>query len=204
MKYSTMKQFDDYQKDQLTINIAKANIFGFLIIIPVVILYILPFYFIWREKIINHNLKDILGDQLPDGMAAGALTAIIVIAVGIVLHELIHGIIWAKFAENGFKSIRFGVIWKVLTPYCHCKEPLKVKHYILGAIAPAIVLGLIPALIAIIIGSTELLVAGMFFTVAGAGDFMVIHLLRKERKDDYVQDHPSEAGCYVYRKPANN
>jgi hypothetical protein len=199
-----MKQFDDYQKDQLTINIARANIFGFLITIPVVILYSLPFYFTWREKIINHNLKDILGDQLPDGMAAGVLTAIIVIAVGIVLHELIHGVIWAKFAENGFKSIKFGVIWKVLTPYCHCKEPLKVKHYILGAIAPAIVLGLIPALIAIIIGSTELLVAGMFFTVAGGGDFMVIHLLRKERKDDYVQDHPSEPGCYIYRKPANN
>jgi hypothetical protein len=199
-----MKQFDDYQKDILTINMVRANVFGFLIIIPVVIFYGLPFYFIWREKIINHNLKDVLANQLPNGMVAGLLTAVIVIALGIVIHELIHGIIFAKYAENGYKSIKFGVIWKVLTPYCHCKEPLKVKHYILGAIAPAIVLGLIPALIAIIIGSTELLVAGMFFTVAGAGDFMVIHLLRKERRDDYVLDHPSEAGCYIYRKPANN
>ena len=32
------------------------------------------------------------------------------------------------------------------------------------------------------------------------GDFLIINLLRKENKDDFVEDHPSEAGCYIYRK----
>jgi hypothetical protein len=43
----------------------------------------------------------------------------------------------------------------------------------------------------------------MFFTMAAAGDFMIINLIRKENKIDFVQDHPSEAGCYIYRKTRN-
>jgi hypothetical protein len=39
----------------------------------------------------------------------------------------------------------------------------------------------------------------IFFTVAAAGDFLVIKLLLKESKEDWTQDHPSEAGCYIYR-----
>ena len=88
----------------------------------------------------------------------------------------------------------------MLTPYCHCKEPLMVKHYILGAIMPAFVLGIIPAIIAIIIGNFGLLLFGSFFTLAAIGDFMVIYILRNEKKDDFVLDHPSEAGCYIFRK----
>lgn len=87
----------------------------------------------------------------------------------------------------------------MLTPYCHCKEPLKVKHYIAGALMPAIILGIIPSLISILTGNTLLLFTGIF-TVVAAGDFMIVQLLYKEDMNDYVEDHPSEAGCYIYRK----
>ena len=29
---------------------------------------------------------------------------------------------------------------------------------------------------------------------------LTINLLRKEKMDSLVQDHPSEAGCFIYRK----
>jgi hypothetical protein len=32
---------------------------------------------------------------------------IVLIALTIILHELIHGITWAKYTKDGFKSIRF-------------------------------------------------------------------------------------------------
>lgn len=88
----------------------------------------------------------------------------------------------------------------MLTPYCHCKEPLNVRQYIIGAIAPAILLGIVPSIVAIMIGNPGLLLFGMFFTIAAAGDILIINLLRKENSSDLVQDHPSEAGCYIYRK----
>jgi hypothetical protein len=96
--------------------------------------------------------------------------------------------------------MKFGVLWKTLNPYCHCQEPLRVRQYIIGAITPAIILGFIPSILAIVIGNLELLLFGMFFTMAALGDFLIINLLRKENKSDLVQDHPSEAGCYIYRK----
>ena len=91
-----------------------------------------------------------------------------------------------------------------MTPYCHCKEPLKVKHYIIGAITPAIFLGFIPSVLAIVIGNIGILIFGVFFTMAACGDFLVINLIRRGNKDDLVQDHPSEAGCFIYRKDKTN
>lgn len=58
-----------------------------------------------------------------------------------VVHELIHGITWGIFAEKHFQSINFGVIWKMLTLYCHCSVPLKKWQYVLGAAMPTLVLG---------------------------------------------------------------
>jgi len=190
-----MKLPKDYQKEKLTINLYWANIFSFLILVPIVLIFGLPYYLLWIDDI------DSFGKLWLDSISIfGFLKIFLVILLGIIIHELIHGITWSIYADNGFKSIKFGVLWKMMTPYCHCKEPLTVKHYIMGAITPAIILGLIPSVAAIIIGNFGLLIFGLFFTVAAAGDFLIINLLRKENKDDFVEDHPSEAGCYIYRK----
>ncbi|WP_439183170.1 DUF3267 domain-containing protein [Carboxylicivirga taeanensis] len=196
-KFNLMTQTENFKKETLTIDIIKANIYGFAILIPIALAFGLPYYFIWLT---DFDLLNFIRQIKPMDVAIATLYFFAAMLIGIVLHELIHGATWAIFAKKGFGSIRFGVIWKLLTPYCHCKEPLKVKHYIAGAISPAILLGVLPAALALIYGSFEWLLFGMFFTVAGCGDFMVIDLLRKEKMNDWVQDHPSEAGCVIFRK----
>ncbi|WP_380907020.1 DUF3267 domain-containing protein [Sphingobacterium chuzhouense] len=129
-----------------------------------------------------------------------AIMILLTTIIGIILHELIHGITWAIFAKRGFKSIKFGVILKMLTPYCHCKELLTTKQYIIGALAPSIILGFLPALISLAIGNFPLLIFSIFFTVAAAGDFMIVKLMLREDKDSFVLDHPSEAGYYIFVK----
>ena len=98
------------------------------------------------------------------------------------------------------KSIKFGILWKTLTPYCHCKEPLKTKQYIVALLAPLLILGIIPAVISLMIGNLFLLILGIIFSATAAGDIMIYLLIRKENPEDYVQDHPSEAGYYIFRK----
>ena len=192
-----MQDLENYKKEKLTVDLVWANIFGLLILIPIVLIFGLPYYLLYNEEI---DLINTLDGLAPQEIANRGLYFFVTIILGIVIHELIHGITWARFAKNGFKSIKFGVLWKMLTPYCHCKEPLTVNQYIIGAIAPAIVLGFIPSILAIFIGNLGLLIFGMFFTMAAGGDFLIINLIRKENKDDLVQDHPSEAGCFIYRK----
>ena len=192
-----MQDLENYVKEKLTIDLVWANVFGILILIPIVLIYGLPFYFIWRPE---YDIKQFLDGVEPIWLILKCLMIFGVMVLGIILHELIHGLFWAKFAKEGFKSIKFGVLWEMFTPYCHCKEALNVRQYIIGAIAPAVFLGIVPAIVAIIIGNSGLLIFGMFFTMAAAGDFLVINLIRKESSSDLVQDHPSEAGCYIYRK----
>ena len=192
-----MQELENYRKEKLTIDLVWANVFGVLILIPIGLLFGLPFYFIWKPQL---DIKQYLDSAGPLGAGLGFLLIFEILILGIVLHELIHGIIWAKFAKEGFKSIKFGVLWEMLTPYCHCKEALTVRQYIIGAIAPAIILGIIPAIIAIMTGNLGLLIFGMLFTMAAGGDFLIINLIRKESSSDLVQDHPSEAGCFIYRK----
>jgi hypothetical protein len=195
----TIPGLDNYQKEKLTIDIVKANVFGILLLIPLLIIFGLPYYLFWHSTM---DLKSNLDSLFLRNIAFGGFYVLGALILGIIIHELIHGVTWAYYDRNGFRSIKIGVLWQYLTPYCHCKEPLTVRQYFIGAMMPAVIMGLIPMVVAIIIGHFGLLVFGMVFTMAAAGDFLIINLIRKEKKDDLVLDHPSEAGCYIFRKPA--
>ena len=181
-----MENWENYEKEKRTINLYTANGVALAITGAAAVLFGIPFYFIWGLAF-SFSIQQ-------------SLLFVLLFIVGIIIHELIHGFFFGLFTKNGFKSIRFGVMRQMLTPYCHCKEPLKIKHYFLGALMPALLLGVVPAVISLFIGSGLLLLLGVIFTGAAAGDFMVVWILRKEHPETYVQDHPSEAGCFVYRK----
>ena len=142
----------------------------------------LPFVLIWSNDTFNAG-KEIFYDYF-----------LFILLGGIIMHELLHGVTWGFFASNGLKSIRFGVKWKYLTPYCHCKEPLKVKHYKLGGAMPLIVMGIIPSIIGLIIGDGGVLSFGIFFTWVAGGDIITLYMLRKLDNNIYVSDHPAKMG----------
>lgn len=187
-------ELEGYRKEKLTIDIVQASRVALLWSLPIALAYAIPFFLIW------HGQSGLETGASGQGSGWRPLAMrLLALVLGIVAHELVHGLVWSLFAKRGFRSIRFGVMWKLLTPYCHCKEPLRVKHYMLGAIAPAIVLGLVPGVVAIITGSKGLLAFGIIFTIAAMGDFLIIRLIWKEDPNAMVLDHPSEAGCYIFR-----
>jgi hypothetical protein len=194
-----MLEIENYKKEMLTINLVKANVYAIFIMFPILILYGIPFFLLWKDEFNKINIRNFIMEHNL-GYWGNLSVVFSTLILGIIAHELIHGLVFAKYAKNGFKSIKFGVLWKMLTPYCHCSEPLKVKHYILGAIMPAIILGFLPFVYSLFTGNPLWLTIGIFFTMAAVGDFMIINLLRKEDKNDFVLDHPSEAGCYIFRK----
>jgi hypothetical protein len=119
---------------------------------------------------------------------------------GIVAHEILHGIGWSFYTKKGWKSIKFGIMWSFLTPYCHCTEPLIMGHYRTGSILPALVLGIFPSLIAMLTGNLILMTFGFFFTFAAGGDFLILWLIRKESSNALVLDHPDKIGCVVFEE----
>ena len=53
---------------------------------------------------------------------------IIMVLVGIVIHELIHGAVGAVFAKNKWQSIPLRVRTGQPYPYCHCAEALQAQY----------------------------------------------------------------------------
>ena len=122
-----------------------------------------------------------------------------VFLVGIVIHEALHGIVWAFASGRPLSSISYGLQWKTLTPYAHAKEPMPVGAYRAGGIAPFIGTAVLPALYALAAGDGAVLAATLFFGTVCGGDLTVLWLLRNARTDDFVKDHPERAGGIVLR-----
>ncbi|SFT16817.1 DUF3267 domain-containing protein [Sphingobacterium wenxiniae] len=192
---------NQYIKEQRTIDLAKANAAGCLFYFPVIAFFGIIYYIIWREEFSWSKVNEFFIIDLP--LYVVPFVIVLVLVAGIVLHELIHGVTWALYAKQGWKSIKFGVLWKYMAPYCHCKEPLSVRAYAIGAAMPGILMGILPGVVSWFTGSLFLLSFGIFFTVAAIGDIMIIRLILKEDKGALVQDHPSEAGYFVFKKVDN-
>lgn len=129
--------------------------------------------------------------------------AIPVLIGGILLHELLHGAAWAFYGRKPLTVIRFGINWTALAPYAHCPEPMPAGAYRLGALAPGILLGILPVLVSYWMGPTWVFFGGLIFTLAASGDFLILWILRHVPSQYLVQDHPSKAGCIVF-EPATN
>ena len=119
-------------------------------------------------------------------------------AVGIVLHELIHGFAWMFAGKLSFKQMKFGFQVKTITPYAHCTVAIKKSAYVFGTVMPAIVLGIIPFFVSLVNGNGWIFLFSVLFTFAAVGDFLIIWLIRSVPWNALVEDHPENAGCYVY------
>ncbi|MCF7885256.1 MAG: DUF3267 domain-containing protein [Candidatus Marinimicrobia bacterium] len=186
------------EKKEYTISIKKANFYSMVYILPILLILGGPYLIKWGISGLKENIIKIGNPSI------NFILFFISIIFGIIIHELIHGFFWALKAEKGWKSIKFGIKWKVLTPYTHCKIPLETKYYSLGVIMPAIVLGIIPAIIAIINGKIFLLAFGILFTIAAGGDFVALIMLSRLDSDYLVQDHPSKMGFMIYNSQSNH
>lgn len=178
-------------KKELTTSAAKANVVAIVMALPLMLAFSIPYLLIWKQIV---SLDVILAGR------ENLLPTLGIIVAGIVTHELLHGLGWALFAKGGFKTIRFGVIWHMLTPYCHCTVPLSLPAYLFGGLLPAVAMGIVPCSIAMASGNMGLMIFGLFFTLAAGGDFLVAWMLRKQGKSDVVMDHPNKIGCIVLER----
>jgi hypothetical protein len=125
------------------------------------------------------------------------LAHVVAVLAGIVAHEAIHGLTWKIVARKPAGAITFGMNWKLLTPYAHCREPMTTRAYRIGAVMPLLLLGLLPALVGIAGGQPAVMLFGLFFTFAAGGDMLILWLLRGVPATALVEDHAERAGCRV-------
>jgi hypothetical protein len=167
----------------LSISMDDAAAKSLLLVVPIAILQAAPFFLLHPFPEIRTNVNTAVFGFL--------------LLFGILFHELIHMFAWALFAKKSLKAFKLGVYWRALTPYAHCKEPMDIQPYRIGAFAPGLLLGILPWFISLFTGDFLLFLYGFLYTTAAAGDFLVLWIMRNIKPHTLVEDHPSNAGCYI-------
>ncbi|HLO30042.1 MAG TPA: DUF3267 domain-containing protein [Anaerolineales bacterium] len=170
-------------KRDLSISMARANVIVIFISIPLAILQ----FTIFRMVHGTENLQTTWNFAV----------LIVVVLLGVVAHELIHAISWVLFGHKPFSTIEFGFQWKTVTPYAHLKEPVEVNAYRVGAFMPGFILGILTYFLSLALGDGNLFWFSFVHTSAAGGDWLVLWLIRHVRNGTQVEDHPTNAGCYV-------
>ena len=181
-----------YRKTDLTIGVVKANLLALIVMLPFAVLS----GAVVLSRVSFLSMAELMSpfDFLLFLLAMLLLTAV---------HEGIHALTCAMFAKDHWKSIRFGVIWKALTPYCTCLRPVNRGQYILGAAMPTLVLGIGLTAAAALTGVFWVFILAIAMIFGCGGDFTIILkiLLHRQRgKEAVYYDHPYECGVVVFEK----
>lgn len=179
-----------YHKHNLTIGVVRANLYAIGLTLPIVVVFIVMFFALHPTGSFSFNFASIF-----------AVVAAFVMLI--IFHEAIHGLVWGSFAKGHWRAVSFGFMVQYLTLYCTCNEPLPKHAYIIGALAPTVLLGLIPAAVGIATGSGIWLAVGLLLIIGGGGDLaIVIKLLRFKPKESDVLylDHPYECGIVAFTR----
>ncbi len=176
-----------YKEKNVIISSRKAIVLGIIYALPFIIILGLLYRFMLIERA---HLLEISGLSF-------YIMFIAIIVVSVVLHELLHGIGWAISSGKGWKVVRFNI--NAMMPSCACKVALKKKSYLIGVLAPFVVLGLGSILFVFIYpGTVSLLTMMVNFTAAGADLLIAFSVLKEE--NCLIADHPTEAGYVAFCK----
>ena len=176
-----------YQEKDVTISSGKAMILGVLYALPFVIIFGLLYRFMLIERA---HLSEV-------GGLSFYVMFIVIIAVSVVIHELLHGIGWAISSGKGWNVVRFNI--NAMMPSCACRETLKKKQYLIGVLTPFVILGLGSVLFVFIYpGTISLLTMIVNFVAAGADLTIAFNVLKEQ--DSLIVDHPTEAGYIIFYK----
>lgn len=172
---------DEYTERQITLSLARVN--WLVLIITVILLVICNL--IYYSAGVDTKLNFIL------------LLGLVILFT--LAHELVHGLVAARYAKAGWSSIKFGVMWKYGAAYCHCNEPLTVEQYIKVLIMPTFATIFAFAL-SFIIGSWNFTFCCIVMLAGCIGDLMMLHKLKNEKDDLLVYDYPDKIGAAILEK----
>lgn len=175
-----------YKEYTGTMSVIKINLMALVTAGPFALLAIIIYMLRWGELSLDFNLLNYFA-------------FLFLLILSIFIHEFLHGLTWHFFCKKKWKSIKFGVMWEYLTPYCHCKEPLRFSHYILGGLMPFFVLGIGLSVLGILLHSNLIIIIGALNILSAGGDTTISCMLLPYRNSILI-DHPSACGFVAFKK----
>lgn len=174
---------------EFTCTEAESNRFGFLVFLIFAFCVLLPYG-------VLHGW-----DELRDGLVwfySRIEITLPVFLIGFVMHELLHALAIILCGGVHIRDIQIGLSRTNYSPYTHCKTPLLSRVYRVSLMSPVLLLGLIPAVLALIMGWAVLCFFSLVFVVTSSGDLLIFSKLWRVSPNVLLQDHPTQPGCIAY------
>ena len=187
-----------YQKHDLTGGVIKE------IVVTIIFIFLFPAAYLYLYVFTDSLYVDPYAAFYENRPFVSLVIFVISILLLAALHEGICGFVWGLFARRRWKEISFGVMWKMITPYCICREPLKKWQYIIGKAMPVLILCLGFIIAIAVTGSGAVFYLFMItMVVTGIGDLRNIWqalAYRPDGKETVYLDHPYEPGIVVFER----
>lgn len=176
-----------YREKDVTFSAGRATCLGLLCALPFAALPLLTY----RLTLVHQaHLTDISGLSF-------YIALVLILALSVFAHELLHGLGWALSSGKGWRAVRFNI--SALIPSCACTVPLRRGQYLLGALLPFCFLGGASVLFLVIYPGTFSVITILVNFIAAGGDLLIaLHVLRE--KDALIADHPTAAGYIAFRR----
>ncbi|MDG5799043.1 DUF3267 domain-containing protein [Marinilabiliaceae bacterium ANBcel2] len=179
---------DDFKYEEVSVSVVEATKIISRYIWPVAFLAHLLFFALhWSTFFSGITIQ-------------GIFLVLLIMLLGILVHELIHAFIFGLFAKGGFKNISFGIDTKTYSPYCHCKGEITVAAYRAGAIAPLFIMGAFPFIFSFFNGSLGWFYFGLLYLLAAGGDVISVYLTKGLNMRDIIKDHDAKLGYYIIKR----
>jgi hypothetical protein len=118
------------------------------------------------------------------------ISVMVFFVVDVLAHEGLHAAGFKLFLSGRWRdNVYIGVAWRVLTPYCWAKYPVKMSASLFAGLLPVTVLGFGIYALALITGSGVLCFIALFNIAAGGGDLLYAAMILKNRPQ-LVYDNP--------------
>ncbi|EJL45314.1 Protein of unknown function (DUF3267) [Brevibacillus sp. CF112] len=120
------------------------------------------------------------------------------VAVGVIVHELLHGVGFLLSRQVSVADIRFGVVWRKLVLYACCLKPISIGSYRFAVLLPNLLLGVLPLFLAYFFHSIFWYLWSIAMLLGGFGDLYILWTLRAFPKQTKIADSPDSIGYVAY------
>jgi len=184
-----------YQLKEHSLSAFRANILGFLMPVPLAVLYII-LYALSFSAVSRVDIPSSLSDRtvlIPLYFIA-FFSALLIL---VFMHELIHLLFFLIFSKEGRKSITIGT--RMLTPYAYSIEALPLGAYRLSMIAPFFLLIVPLGIVSVLLKDPFSFLITLIMIFSTGGDWVSLWITRKYHgRNIFVWDHPDECSCEIY------
>jgi len=169
------------QDEKIIMSSKKVNVLALLFSLGMLVICLPLFYVLYGKESLNTQMYPFL-------------FKIIVLILGIFIHEGIHGLFFSIYNADGFKGIKFGFSLKKMVAYCHCKNAIKIYQTQIVLIMPFIILGVLPLVIGFIFNNFFWVIFGIVYCAASIGDLLIFFKLIRKNRNLFFKDSTTYCG----------